>query len=105
MYNLKKEVFMDENISVSNKLLGKTFFWMVLGLLGSAIISWYTYSSGLFIKIVLNNSFGVILIIELCAVLIFNLLFKKLSPTLVRNFIFYIFNVKWCNFICYFCNI
>lgn len=30
-------------------LISKTFFWMFLGLLGTAIVAWYTYSSGLFI--------------------------------------------------------
>lgn len=94
---------MEENVSISNKLLGKTFFWMFLGLLGSAIVSWYTYSSGLYIKLLLQNKFAVVLIVELCTVLIFNLLFKKLSPTLVRSIIFYLFNGKWCNFVYYFC--
>ena len=38
---------MEENLSnqpitSENKIFGKTFFWMFLGLLGSAIIAWYT---------------------------------------------------------------
>lgn len=74
---------MKNEVSVENKLFGKTFFWMFLGLLGSAIVAWYTYSSGLFIDIVLGGYFNVLLILELVAVLVFSLLFRKLSPTLV----------------------
>ena len=32
-----------------DSLIARTFFWMFLGLLGTAIVAWYTYSSGLFI--------------------------------------------------------
>lgn len=74
---------MKNEISVENKLFGKTFFWMFLGLLGSAIVAWYTYSSGLFIDIVLRGYFNVLLILELVTVFVFSLLFRKLSPTLV----------------------
>lgn len=79
---------MEENLSnqpitSENKIFGKTFFWMFLGLLGSAIIAWYTYSSGLFIDIVLGNYFNLLLILELVVVLVFSLLFRKMPPTLV----------------------
>lgn len=74
---------MNEDISTQNKLFGKTFFWMFLGLLGSGILAWYTYSSGLFIDILLGDYFNVLLIIELLAVFIFSLLFKKLPPIVV----------------------
>ena len=63
---------MENDISVQNKIFGKTFFWMFLGLLGTAIIAWYTYSSGLFINIIWGNSFGILLIVELVAVLLFS---------------------------------
>ena len=86
---------MDNEVSVQNKLFGKTFFWMFLGLLGSAIIAWYTYSSGLFLDIIL----------ELVVVLLFSFLFRKLSPTLVRNTVLCLCNDKWCNLICYICSI
>ena len=72
-----------QNIPTENKLFGKTFFWMFLGLLGSALIAWYTYSSGLFYTILLENSFTGLLIIELIAVLLFSLLFRKLPPIVV----------------------
>lgn len=74
---------MNEDISIQNKLFGKTFFWMFLGLLGSGILAWYTYSSGLFVDILLGDYFNVLLIIELLVVLIFSLLFKKLPPIVV----------------------
>ncbi len=73
----------NEPINTQNKLFGKTFFWMFLGLLGSAIIASYTYYSGLFIDIVLGNYFNLLLILELVVVLVFSLLFRKMSPTVV----------------------
>ena len=69
---------MGEN--TDNKFFTKTFFWMFLGLLGTAIVAWYTYSSGLCFKLALSGGFAVV---ELIAVLVFSLLFKKLSPTVV----------------------
>lgn len=74
---------MSEDISVQNKLFGKTFFWMFLGLLGSGIIAWYTYASGLFMDILLGDYFDILLIVELLVVLVFSLLFKKLPPLIV----------------------
>lgn len=71
---------MENEVSVENKLFGKTFFWMFLGLLGSGIIAWYTYSSGLFYDIVMEGYFDILLIVELVAVFVFSLLFKKLPP-------------------------
>lgn len=66
-----------------NKLMSKTFFWMFIGLLGTAIVSWYTYSSGLFAQIITNGYFNILLILEVVVVLLFSFLFKKLSPMLV----------------------
>lgn len=74
---------MDQDVTVQNKIFGKTFFWMFLGLLGTAIVAWYTYSSGLFIDIVLGDYFNTLLILELVAVLLFSLLFRKLPPVVV----------------------
>ncbi len=56
---------------------------MFLGLLGSALVAWYTYSSGLFIDILFKGYFNILLIIELVVVIVFSLLFKKLPPTIV----------------------
>jgi len=66
-----------------NTLIQKTFFWMFLGLLGTAIVAWYTYSSGLFLNILFNGYFSALLILELVVVLLFSFLFRKLSPTIV----------------------
>ena len=74
---------MENEVNIQNKLFGKTFFWMFLGLLGSAIIAYYTYASGLIFDIVLEGYFNILLIIELVAVLLFSLLFRKLPATVV----------------------
>lgn len=66
-----------------NNVLTNTFFRMFLGLLASAIAAIYTYSSGLYIKIIMGSGFGVLAVIEIAVVLIFSLFFKKLSPTVV----------------------
>lgn len=63
-----------------NKLMSKTFFWMFIGLLGTAIVAWYTYSSGLFVDIITGGYFSILLILEVVVVLLFSFLFKKLSP-------------------------
>lgn len=68
---------------VKNDFIPKTFFWMFLGLLGTAIVAWYTYSSGLFINILANDAFSILLIVEVVVVLLFSFLFRKLSPTAV----------------------
>lgn len=74
---------MDNEIITENKLLGKTFFWMFLGILGSALIAWYTYSSGLFMQFASQGTFAILLIVELVVVLLFSFLFRKLPPIVV----------------------
>lgn len=56
---------------------------MFLGLLGSGLVAWYTYSSGLFFDIIFKGYFEILLIVELVVVLLFSLLFKKLPPIIV----------------------
>lgn len=75
---------------VKNDFLPKTFFWMFLGLLGTAIVAWYTYSSGLFVSILTSGSFGALLIAEVVVVLVFSLLFRKLSPT-IAGILFFVY--------------
>lgn len=75
------EVIIDKDSQ--NKIFGKTFFWMFLGLLGTAIVAAYIYYSGLFVNIILEGYFAGILILELVVVLLFSLLFRKLSPVAV----------------------
>lgn len=74
---------MENEIMTENKLLGKTFFWMFLGILGSAIVAWYTYSSGFFLQLATEGTFGIVLIVELVVVLLFSFLFRKLPPVVV----------------------
>ena len=66
-----------------NNLISKTFFWMFLGLLGSAVVAWYTYASGLYIDIIFKGYFNILLILELVVVILFSWLLRKLSPTIV----------------------
>ena len=73
----------DSHIETEENLIAKTFFWMFLGLLGTAIIAWYTYSKGLFIEIILGDYWSILLIAEVVVVLLFSFLFKKLPPVVV----------------------
>lgn len=75
-----------------NNLITKTFFWMFLGLLGTAIVAWYTYSTDLLIDIIQMDAWPVILIVEVVVVLLFSFLFRKLPPTVVRNIVLCICN-------------
>ncbi len=70
----------DPVIETENKVLGKTFFYMFLGLLATALVSWYIYASGYINNLILGGTFRVMLVIELLVVIVFNLLFKKLPP-------------------------
>lgn len=67
-----------------NELINRTFFRMFLGLLATAIVAFYTYSSGLYVDI----SYGAVCITEIAVVLIFSFAFRKLSPTLVTILFF-----------------
>ena len=71
------------NDSIEENFLVKTFFWMFLGLLGTAISSWYSYSTGLLDKIIINKFLELLLLGEVIVVLLFSFLFKKLPATMV----------------------
>lgn len=73
-----------------NSFFTKTFFWMFLGLIGTAIVAAYTFYSGLCYKILLSNAFGIVAILELVAVLVFSFLFRKLSPT-IAGIVYFIY--------------
>ena len=75
---------------VDNKFFTKTFFWMFLGLIGTAIVAAYTYYSGLWINIMLSGSLPIVAIAELIAVIVFGLLFKKMSPT-VAGIVYFVY--------------
>ena len=83
---------MEENSTknVTNQFFTKTFFWMFLGLIGTAIVAAYTYYSGLWEKIAVSNGIVIVAIIELVAVLAFSFLFKKMSPT-VAGIVYFIY--------------
>lgn len=72
-----------ESITLEENALVKTFLWMFLGLLSTAIVASYTYFSGLWVPLLLKGYWGILLIAELVVVILFNFLFKKLSPTAV----------------------
>lgn len=80
---MEEEENFSDVITNTNAILPKTFFWMFLGLLGTAIVSFYTYASGLFATVLMNGYFGPLLILELVVVLLFSLLFRKLPATIV----------------------
>lgn len=80
------------NLESDNRILGKTFFWMFLGLLGSGIVAAYTYYSGLFVDIIMGGYWNALLVLELVVVLLFSFLFKKLSPTAV-GILFFIYSM------------
>ncbi len=67
-------------IETPTNLFTKVFLWMFAGLFATGLISYFTYATGYAEQLVSNFSFAVILIIELVVVVIFSLLFKKLSP-------------------------
>ncbi|MBO6233584.1 MAG: Bax inhibitor-1/YccA family protein [Clostridia bacterium] len=76
--------------NTENKFFTKTFFWMFLGLIGTAIVAAYTFYSGLCYQLLFSNAFAVVAIIELIAVLVFSFLFRRLSPT-VAGIIYFIY--------------
>lgn len=65
------------------KLLPMTFFWMFLGLLGTAIVAIYSYNTDLIMDLVFDGYYTVVLIVELVVVILFSLLFRKLPATVV----------------------
>lgn len=69
----------DSYIEEKNKGLIKIFFRMFLGLLVTGLAAFATYNSGLYITM----PYGVLAIVEIVVVLLFSLLFRKLSPTMV----------------------
>ena len=72
----------------TNQVLTNTFFRMFLGLLASALTALYVYKSGLYISVLTSGSYMALGLVEIAVVLIFSLLFKKLSPTAVTILFF-----------------
>lgn len=80
----------NQSILDTNNTMIKVFFRMFLGLLGTAISAFYTYKTGLYITIANGMSYAVLAIIEIAVVLLFSVMFRKLSPTMV-TILFYIY--------------
>ncbi|MDF2865701.1 MAG: hypothetical protein K0R72_515 [Clostridia bacterium] len=68
-------------VTDKNNVFKKTFQWMFMGLLITGLVSWFVYSSQLYIDIVLGGYFDALLIAELVMVFAFSFLLKKCSPT------------------------
>lgn len=66
-----------------NSILTNTFFRMFLGLLASAITAFYAYKSGIYISMIEGGTYGALAVAEVVVVIIFSLLFRKLSPMAV----------------------
>lgn len=71
-----------------NGVLSNTFFRMFLGLLASGLTAAFAYYSGLYIPLILSNGFFYLAIAEIIVVLVFSLMFRKLSPTAVTVLFF-----------------
>lgn len=84
------------NVIVDNSALSdvykKTFFLMFIALLSTGIISWYTYSSGLFIKIITGGTFEILMIAELLFVIVFSATLHKLSSAVVQ-ILFFVYSI------------
>ena len=65
------------------RLIPNTFFLMFLGLLGTAVVAIFSYSTDLTVNLFEDGLFAKVLIVNIIVVIVFSLLFKKLSPMLV----------------------
>ncbi len=75
-------------LQAQNRLFARTFKWMFAGLLVTALFAWFTYSSGLYIRFLYDNTFFVLIIAEVVMVLLFSFLFRRLSPMAVSILFF-----------------
>lgn len=71
-----------------NGVLSNTFFRMFLGLLASAVTAIFAYYSGLYVPLIMSNGFFYLAIAEVIVVLVFSLMFRKLSSTAVTVLFF-----------------
>lgn len=68
----------------NRNVLSKTFFWMFLGLLGTGLVAFYTYSSGLYLSIFTSvSALPILALVEFVIVIVLSLCFKKLPPAVV----------------------
>lgn len=78
----------DYGIPISNDGIMKTFNRMGIGLLITALISYMTYSSGLYLRFLYSSTYAFLGILEIAIVIIFSFAFRKLSPSAV-SLLFY----------------
>lgn len=70
-----------QNTGVNNNVYSKTFIWMFLGLLATAVVSAFSYVTGFTINFI--EVWPILLIAEVVVVIVFSLLLKKLPPGVV----------------------
>lgn len=70
-----------QNTEVNNNVYSKTFLWMFLGLLATAVVSAFSYVTGFTINFI--EVWPILLIAEVVVVIVFSLLLKKLPPGVV----------------------
>ena len=81
-----------EDLQSNGNYLAKVFLWMFMGLFATGLVSYVTYSTGLIYNWAMNGAFGIILLVELVVVVVFSLLFHKLSP-MGASILFFIYSI------------
>ena len=87
MYSVNHD---DYYVQTNNDGIVKTFNRMCLGLLVTTIISYLSYSSGLYMRFLYGSSYAILAIVEIAVVLLFSFMYRKLSPAAV-TFLFYLY--------------
>lgn len=73
-----------------NQVLSKTFLWMFLGLISTAVVAFVTYNSDIFVNVI--AAWPILAIIEVVLVLVFSATLRRCSPTVVTA-IFFIYSM------------
>ena len=68
--------------------LSKTFLWMFLGVLATAITAVYTYSAGIAETMAVDGTFAIICIAQIAIALIMGFLLRRLSSTMITILFF-----------------
>ena len=68
--------------------LSKTFLWMFVGVLATAITAVYTYSAGIAETMAVDGTFAIICIAQIAIALIMGFLLRKLSATMITILFF-----------------
>lgn len=70
-----------QSVGINKNIYSKTFLWMFLGLLATAIVSSFSYVTGFTVNFI--EFWPILLIVEVVVVIIFSLLLRKLPPGVV----------------------